>query len=93
MINTFQGELYLLETKQAKGARIPANIRWDLDGERCSKFFFKVLERQNMQNQTNQNFALINKNQYIAAILMKYLNLQKTFMKTFTLEKMFPKLP
>ena len=93
MINTFQGELYLLETKEAKGARIPANIRWDLDGERCSKIFFKVLERQNMQNQTNQNFALINKNQNIAAILMKYLNLQKAFMKTFTLEKMFPKLP
>ena len=41
MINTFQGELYLLETKQAKGARIPANIRWDLDGERCSKNFFQ----------------------------------------------------
>ena len=52
MINTFQDELYLLETKQANGARIRANIRWDLDGEKCSKTFFKVLERQNMHNQT-----------------------------------------
>ena len=52
MINTFQDELYLLESKQAKGAKIRANIRWDLEGEKCSKTFFKVLERQNMQNQT-----------------------------------------
>ena len=52
MINTFQDELYLLESKQAKGAKIRANIRWDLEGEKCSKTFFKVLERQNLQNQT-----------------------------------------
>ena len=50
MINTF--ELYLLESKQAKGTKIRANIRWGLEGEKCSKTFFKVLERQNMQNQT-----------------------------------------
>ena len=50
MINTFQDELYLLESKQAKGAKIRANIRWDLEGEKCSKTFFQVLERQNMQN-------------------------------------------
>ena len=52
MINTFQHELCLLESKQAKGAKIRANIKWDLEGEKCSKTFFKVLERQNMQNQT-----------------------------------------
>ena len=52
MVNTFQDELHFLETKQANGARIRANIRWDLDGEKRSKTFFKVLERQNMQNQT-----------------------------------------
>ena len=48
MINAFQDELYLLESKQTKGAKICANIRWDLEGEKCSKTFFKVLERQNM---------------------------------------------
>ena len=52
MINTFQDELYLLESKQAEGAKIRANIRWDLEGEKCSKTFFKVLEIQNLQNQT-----------------------------------------
>ena len=28
-----------------------ANIRCELEGEKCSKTFFKVLERQNLQNQ------------------------------------------
>ena len=52
MINNLQDELYILESKQAQDIKIRANIRWDLEGEKCSKMFFKVLERQNMQNQT-----------------------------------------
>ena len=52
MINNLQDELYTLETKQATGAKIRANIRWDLKGEKCTKSFFNILERQNMQNQT-----------------------------------------
>ena len=52
MINTFQDELYLLESKQAEGAKIRANIRSDLEGEKCSKTFLKVFQIQNMQNQT-----------------------------------------
>ena len=52
MINNLQGELYSLECKQARGAIIRANVRWDLEGEKCSKSFFRILERQNMQNQT-----------------------------------------
>ena len=52
MIKNLQDELYTLESKQAKGAKIRANIKWDLEGKKCSKTFFNVLERQNMQNQT-----------------------------------------
>ena len=52
MINNLQGELYSLECKQARGAIIWANVRWDLEGEKCSKSSFRILERQNMQNQT-----------------------------------------
>ena len=52
LINNLQDELYSLESKQARGARIRANIRWDLEGEKCSKSFFKILEKQHMQNQT-----------------------------------------
>ena len=52
LINNLQDELYSLESKQARGAKIRANIRWDLEGEKCSTSFFKILERQHMQNET-----------------------------------------
>ena len=52
IIENLQDELYQLKKKQAKGAKLRANIRQKLEGEKCSKTFFKVLERQNMQNQT-----------------------------------------
>ena len=52
LINNLQDELYSLESKQARGSKICANITYDLEGEKCSKIFFKILERQNMQNQT-----------------------------------------
>ena len=52
MINNLQDELYSLESKQDRGATIRANIRWNLEGGTCSKSFLKILERQNMQNQT-----------------------------------------
>ena len=52
LIKSLQDELYSLESKQANGAKICANIRWDLEGEKCPKTFCKILERQHMQNQT-----------------------------------------
>ena len=48
MIENLQDELYQLENKQTKEAKLRAKIRsW-----RTKNAFFKVLERQNMQNQT-----------------------------------------
>ena len=48
MIENLQDELYQLENKQTKGAKLRAKIRsW-----RKKNAFLKVLERQNMQNQT-----------------------------------------
>ena len=52
MIENLQNELYQLENKQSKGAKLRANIRQELEGEKGSKTFFRVLERQNMQIQT-----------------------------------------
>ena len=48
MIENLQDELYQLENKQAKWAKLRANIRswW------VKNAFFKVLQRQNMQNET-----------------------------------------
>ena len=51
MIETLKDELYQLKNKQAKGAKLRANISQELEGKKCSKTFFKVLEKQNMQNQ------------------------------------------
>ena len=51
MIENLQDEIYQLENKQGKSVKPRANIRWELEGKICSKTFFKVIERQNMQNQ------------------------------------------
>ena len=52
IIENLQDELYQLENKQTKGSKLDANMRWELDGEKGSKTFFKVLEKQNLQKQT-----------------------------------------
>ena len=45
MIENLQDELYQLENKQSKSANVCANIRWELECEKWSEIFFKVLER------------------------------------------------
>ena len=52
MIENLQDELCQLENKQAKGAKLRTKIRWEMEGEKCSKTFFKILKRQNLENQT-----------------------------------------
>ena len=48
MIENLQDKLYQLENKQAKWTKLRAKIRsW-----RVKNVFFKVLQRQNMQNET-----------------------------------------
>ena len=75
IIKNLQDEFYQLEKKQAKGAKLRATIRWKLEGEECSKTFFKVLERKNMQNQTRSEFILMIINQNILASLLTFSNL------------------
>ena len=71
MIENLQDELYQIENKQAKDAKLRANIRWELEGEKCSKTFFKVLERKNLQNQyLHYILSIINQN--ILAILRSF---------------------
>ena len=52
MIENLQDELYKVKNKQAKSVELRTNIRWELEGKKYSKTFFKVIERQNIQNQT-----------------------------------------
>ena len=56
MIENLQDELYQLENKQTNGAKFRANSRRELESQKCSKTFFKVLERQNRQNQTTSKY-------------------------------------
>ena len=44
--------LYQLVKKEAKGPKLCTNIRWELEGEKYLKKFFRVIDRQNLQNQT-----------------------------------------
>ena len=83
IIKNLQDELYQLENKQAKGAKLRPTIRWKLEGKKCSKTFFKVLERKNMQNQTRSEFILMIINQNILASLLTFPNLKKKFFEKF----------
>ena len=49
MTENWQDELFQLKkSKQAKGVKLCANIRQKLEDEKCSKTFFKILDRQNL---------------------------------------------
>ena len=52
MTENSQDELQKINNQSAKPR---ANIRWELEGEKCSKTF-KVLDGQNMQNQAILNY-------------------------------------
>ena len=52
MIENLKDEICYLENKQAKGAKLRVNIRYELEGKKWSKTFFNVIGRQNKQNQT-----------------------------------------
>ena len=93
IIKNLQDELYQLENKQAKGAKLRPTIRWKLEGEKCSKTFFKVLERTNILKQTISKFILMIINQNILASVLTFSNLQKIYMKNFTPKRQLSKPP
>ena len=64
--------------KQKVLTELRANIRQEVEGKKSSKTFFKVLERQNLQNQTIFDD---NKSKKILAILRTF---AKNIMKIFT---------
>ena len=43
MIENLQDDLQQLENKQAKGGKLGANIRQEMEDKKCSKTFFKGL--------------------------------------------------
>ena len=53
MIENLQEKLHQGERKQSKGAKICANITWELECKKWSKAFLQNIWRQNMQSQTD----------------------------------------
>ena len=43
MMENLQDDFYQLENKQVKGAKLRANVRWELGGEKCSKSFINCI--------------------------------------------------
>ena len=65
MIENLKDQLYQLENKLAKRVKLGVNIRRELEVEKFSKTYFKVLERQNMQNQIKSElYTDYNKSEY-----------------------------
>ena len=58
MTENFQNKLHQEKCKQLKGAKIFANIRKELECEKCSETFCQIFARQNMQNQTNAKHSI-----------------------------------
>ena len=86
-IENLKNKLYQLENKQAKGGKLCTNIRWDLEGRKCSKTFFKVLERQNMQNQTlSELYTDDNKSKYSTNLKDIFKSEKKSYEKLYTKE-------
>ena len=71
------------KTNKQKVQKLRTTIRLKLEGEKCFKTFFKVLERKNMQNQTRSEFILMIKNQNILPSLLIFSNLQKHLYERF----------
>ena len=60
MTENLQDELYPLEKKQAKKVlNFVLTLKWKLEGKKCSKTFFKVLERQNLNHTISELYVMI----------------------------------
>ena len=76
MIENLQDELYQLENKQAKGAKLRASIR-SCRAENAPKLSSKYLKDRICKIKQYLNYILMIINQNILAILRSFLNLQK----------------
>ena len=85
MIENLQDELYHLENKQAKGAKLRANIKWELEGEKCSRNFFQsTWKTESAKSKQYLNYILMIINQNILVILKTFSNLQKIHEHVYT---------
>ena len=83
MIENLQDDLYQLENKQAKEAKLHAKIR----SCRAKLLSSKYLKDRTCKIKLYLNYIMMIINQNIPAILRIFLNLKKKIMKTFTPSK------
>ena len=60
MANDLRSELFKIELYIAQGAKICSRIRIELDGERCTKFFFQQIEKHQNSKQDMLSIYRIN---------------------------------
>ena len=59
MSENLRNELYYLEKKQSKSAKLRVNIKWKLKGKKCSKIFSKHLRNRTSKIKQYLNYILI----------------------------------
>ena len=47
LADKLKNEFKQIEMNEAQGAKIRAKITWELEGEKCTKYFFQKLEKKN----------------------------------------------
>ena len=83
MIENLQNELYQLENKQAKGAKLRANIKkWRV--KNAAKLSSKYLNDRISKIKQYLNYILMIINQNTLAVLRTFSNLLKKIMKLYT---------
>ena len=92
MIGIFQDELYQLENKQAKCAKLHANIRWELQGKNAPKLFSKHLKDRICKIKHNLNYILMIINQNALTNPKDIIKSTKCLMQSFAQRRQLPKL-
>ena len=77
--------------KQEEGVKLHVNIRQELEGKKCLKTFFQVLEKQNLQNQTMSELFTDDDKQKYSRNPSDIFKPAKKIMKHFTPMKQLPK--
>ena len=90
LADKLKNELKQIEMKEAQGAKIRAKITWELEGEKCTKYFFQKLEKRKnadqaiLSHKSRQNGKILKDQQEV-------LTKVKTFYEQLYGQKKMPK--
>ena len=55
LTNKLKSELKQIEMKEAQGAKLHTKITWELEGEKCTKYFLQKLEKRKNADQARHS--------------------------------------